>query len=56
MESDAAAADEEEFFARQSLRDELLGLNLRALRGRAMAAGLEIERVEDTIDLSEDPK
>ena len=56
MESDAAAADEEEFFSLQALRDELMGLNLRALRERAAAAGLEIERVEDAIDLSEDPK
>ena len=56
MESDTAAAVEVDYLARQAFRDELLGLNLRALRERAAAAGLDVERVEDAIDLSEDPK
>jgi hypothetical protein len=52
----ATAREENGYFASQALRDELLGLNLRALRERAAAAGLEKETVDDAIDLSEDPK
>ena len=51
-----AAYEDDDYFASQALRDELLGLNLRALRERAAVAGLEKVQVDDAIDLSEDPK
>ena len=47
---------DDDYFRRQALRDELLALNIKALRERAAAAGVDKALVENAIDLSEDPK
>lgn len=52
----AGSGMDDDYFAKQALRDELLSLSIRQLRERAANAGVERGAVEHAVDEAEDPK
>lgn len=52
----AGSGYDDEYFAKMSMRDELLALNIRQLRERAANAGVDRGVVEHAVDEAEDPK